>query len=286
MLGATPGDYTLRVSYGETNGPIQVTMANGTGFVMVQPGNMPGQPAGVTLSAQADVSVADRDISGLSLMLQPGARLSGHVVFEGIGPKPTADQLARIFILLTSAAGSSIQTVVQAPDRADATGAFTTHQYSPGAYFVTPNANFPGWMLKSVVVDGKDATDRQVQIAHDENDVVITFANRLSTITGAARRTGESNADIAVAVFPADVTEWIASGMVARRAHLLNPARDGTFSAPNISAGEYDVAAIDAGTLVDMQDPKDIEALARIATHVVVADGETKNVTVSVAPLR
>jgi hypothetical protein len=70
------------------------------------------------------------------------------------------------------------------------------------------------------------------------------------------------------------------------RSRLIDAAPNGAFEFGSLPPGDYLVAAIDAATPVELQDPKDIAALARVATRISVADGEQKNVSLIVARLR
>ena len=56
--------------------------------------------------------------------------------------------------------------------------------------------------------------------------------------------------------------------MSTSRARLVDADETGTFEVEGLAAGDYAVAAIDASTPVDLQNPADVEALARVATRV------------------
>jgi hypothetical protein len=170
----------------------------------------------------------------------------------------------------------------------DPTGAFTSPPYPAGAYVLSARPPRSGWFLKSVSIAGRDATNRAVDLTQNLDGIVITFADQLGEVSGTAGRGGGSGAETgaAVALFPADYQDWIASGMMAERARLVDAAADGRFEMPALAADEYLIAAVEVGTPVDLQDPRDVEALARVATRLTLGDAEHRTVTLSINRLR
>ena len=53
------------------------------------------------LWARVPINVGEADMSDLTVPLQSGIRISGHVEFDGTSTRPTPDILARLFLLLT-----------------------------------------------------------------------------------------------------------------------------------------------------------------------------------------
>jgi hypothetical protein len=79
-------------------------------------------------------------------------------------------------------------------------------------------------------------------------------------------------------LFPADYRTWIDNGMNPRRSRTVRPTRPGAFTIPNVPAGDYLIIAVDRSAPADLQDPANVEALARGATRVsVAADAVTVN---------
>jgi hypothetical protein len=74
--------------------------------------------------------------------------------------------------------------------------------------------------------------------------------------------------------------------MSSRRARAVDTAADGTFELSGLLAGTYLIVAVDATASIELQRPADIEALARVATPVTLADREQKHVTLTVSRLR
>ena len=62
-------------------------------------------------------------------------------------------------------------------------------------------------------------------------------------------------------------------------------SKSGSYTFTNLPAGDYLVIAIDDRLNLKWQDPKVLETLSRLATHVTIGDGEkkTQNLTTSAA---
>src|SRR4029079_2438572 len=99
-----------------------------------------------------------------ALTLRPGMVVSGRVVFEGTTLKPPADLSAYRFSLgITSP--SRVTLGVQ-PVQVEANGTFQMSGVPPGQFaprLITPatpgQPPGTGWMLKAVLLDGRDLLD-------------------------------------------------------------------------------------------------------------------------------
>ena len=245
------------------------------GMSSAVPGPLPLASTDPTLWAEAPISVADRDIDDLTLTLKPGARLSGHLVFEG-GARPALADLPRLAIGLASADDRTNPLPPNVP--IDGEYRFTTAEYPAGRYLVNVSPLPAGWTLKSAVVAGRNALERPVDLAADDlTGVVITLTTRPTEISGTVRRTsGTGDPNAIVFVFPADHQTWIDEGMANRRMRTADAHPNGTFQVSGLVAGEYSIAAVGAEAIVDIRNPATVNALARIATRVSVRTARRK----------
>ena len=291
IIGVTPGEYVLRAQrVGATSGGGATVVRAGDGTFMVLGGDTPSGPSGAdapgsgTLTGETAVSVTDGHLSGVSVALTGGARIAGRLEFIGSAAPPGPADLSRAGISVTRLDGA----LVPSPQtRATPQGTFITPPYPPGDYQLGTLLVPPGWSLRSVLVAGRDVLDRAIPLSDDLDGVVFRFVDRLAELTGRVGRSGAGPDTAArVALFPADYEEWIASGMAARRARLVDAAPDGTFDIPNLIPADYLVAAVEADTAVELQDPRDVESLARGAMRVTLGEREQRNVTLSVTRLR
>jgi protocatechuate 3,4-dioxygenase beta subunit len=293
IIGATPGDYVIRAQrVGASLGGSATVVRAGDGTFMViggegasmSPGASP--PGSETLTGTAAVSVGDTDLSGVSVTLQGGARIAGRLEFTGSSSKPGPADLSRAGVSVTRVDGASVPAQ---QTRATPQGTFNTPPYPHGDYHLGVVVVPPGWYLRSILVSGREVLDRSIPLSEDLDGVVIRFVDRLGELSGRVGRTGigaREDAAARVALFPADYQEWMASGMSPRRTRLVDAAADGTFEMPTLVPGDYLVAAVEADTAVELQDPRDIEALARGATRVTIGEAEQRSVTLSVSRLR
>jgi hypothetical protein len=178
-----PGRYLLRVA--DFPGRLLLTGAQNAMYVAGGTALSPA-PAEPTLWAEMKVEVADRDLSGVTVALQRGVRVSGRVVFEG-GLAPQPDRLLGTVV--------GLQTVDERDFgdspivRIEADGRFTTVGMPPGRYAIglfpmkqptIPLAPFQSgplaWRVSSIRVGERTLDGNTLDIgAQDVQDVVITL---------------------------------------------------------------------------------------------------------------
>jgi hypothetical protein len=251
---------------------------------MSSPVGAPPAPAPIsddpTLFADVAVNVGNRDVSDLVVTVQRGARLTGHLEFDGTRDRPDSTAQTRAPITLDRADAVAPQVGIgysSLPGHADDTGAFKTYGVPPGRYVVRIAAPFPGWTLKSVTAEGRDISETPLDLrTADVNNVVITFTDRPTRLTGTARgEDGSVDADALVVVFPVDQNAWSDYGPNPRRIRSVHAARNGAYTVVGLPPGDYYVVAIHEGATA-WQDPRVLENLARGASQVRLADGETQ----------
>lgn len=250
----------------------------------------PGPLDTMTLFAEVPLPL-ERDVAGLTVTLTTGATLAGRIVSEGVAAPPPVQGMS---ITLTSISGewaSGPMAMAQASGtvRVNEDGTFTTSGYPPGRYLVSLSGRIPaGWFLKSALVNGRDAAWEPFELeGRDLPNVVVTLTDKRSTITGTTQSaTGGAPSSASVVIFPAAWREWITSGMNTQLARVVRTPPAGTFSIAGLPPREYLMLAVDNNEAPDIQDPAVFEALARAATTVSVAEGETKTVTVRIVQVQ
>jgi hypothetical protein len=227
------------------------------------------------LWASAPVTVGSADINGLAVSLKPGVRISGHFEFVGARPRPPGRLMS----------GGAVDVLLIGPrpslpansTRPSEEGVFTTIGHAPGRYFV--RASVSGWMLKSVMLAGRNIADEPLELeATDLSDVVVTFTDSMAELSGMvlnARGDRDKNAE--VVVFPADSTSWRRGVFSNRRVRLAGAAESGFYKIDALPAGEYFVAAVDDSTAGSWQTPAFLQKLQATAMRVTLADGEKKS---------
>jgi Carboxypeptidase regulatory-like domain len=305
FLGVTPGQYTLRAVRVPRPAPsttlpsnfttIEVAGPNGQmvmGMSSIGPGATPPAPPPIpsdpTLSAAQPVSVGETDVTGLSLVLRPGARLSGRIQFDGTREIPAAAQLQRASISIMPVETRPFGDMPQV--RVDAVGRFTTGGFAPGRYQISgagvpplptagpPAAAGPGWTFKSATLNGHSLTDDPFEVAEEDiAGIVITFTDRTTQITGVvADSKGQPDKTADVIVLAADSQSWKDGLPNTRRNRAARASLTGVYEFSGLPPGEYYIAALSGDTTIDMQDPKFLESVSRVATRITLSDGEKK----------
>jgi hypothetical protein len=273
FLAVPAGQYVLkmqRMPRMQSGGVLR--MVNGVIEMMSTPAAGADVTPEPTLWAQQSLTVSDAEIAGLAVGLRTGARVSGRIEFDGTtAARPAPDRLAALIVAATPMDGN------QLPGRADASGHFTMGQFIPGKYFLAVNSALPKWTLKSIMSAGRDALVQPLELGStDISDVIITYTDQISGLSGTVRDNGGVVADATVFVFPAEYQTWIANGMPSRQAKTVAPGKTGVFSIPDMPPGSYIAVALPSDVAADLQDPKWIARLAVAGTRVSINLGEIK----------
>jgi hypothetical protein len=293
FLGVPPGQYVAKVlKQPRPQIPAELA-ANGLMSMSFGPG-MSAAPTGtaaMTLFAQAPITVTGSDVTGVSLVLNEGVKVSGRFVFDGTAQKPTPQQMQQLNVLLQSADGKNASIPGRASQpMTDQAGVFKTPGYLPGKYLVVAQGPVgAAWMVKSASTQGRDATVAPLELKDtDLNDLVITFTDQTGQLSGTAHGQAASQPPAAtVLLFPFDYRTWIANGMPPRLTRTSVAAtKTGAFNLPNVLAGEYAVVALDDRDVVDNQDAAFFAAAARVATRVMLSDGEKKSLDLAIVRIR
>jgi carboxypeptidase family protein len=261
ITGVPPGEYALHV--GSSNVPPPPPASRG-GFSYNPTGSL-----NLPMWAIVPLTIDGRNIDDLNVTLELGKQMKGRVVFEGSAPAP---------------AGAAVQVFLRGPQRAGVTfsqsssanPAFSFDGIVPAAYRVTTGA-VRGWMLKSAIVNGRDASDLPVEINADVGDAVITFTDKLTELSGFLQTpAGMPATNYFVIVFPRDPTYWLDG---SRRIVSLRPASDGRFAttaANPLPPGDYLIAAVTDVASGEWYDPEFLKQLTAGGIPITIGEGEKK----------
>jgi hypothetical protein len=299
FLGVPAGAYTLKV----LKIPRPLATPSSEGMVMVSSGaggvafgTSLGGPAALPLPLPTDptfwaalpVTVSESNVSGLTVSLRPGYRMTGRVEFEGTRDRPTPEQIQRMSVTLTPI--DSRPAGVVAPGRISPDGQFRTLGYAPGKYVVNVSPGGPGmeWTLKAATFGGRDVSDEPLDIAGSDVDgVVLVLTDRPTQLSGTVRTAqGQGDGQADVIVFPADHDRWKQYGVTARRARSVRATKTGAYSIQGLPAGDYYVIAVDSTSSREWQDPKFLEAASRVATRITLVDGDKKTTDLKASRIR
>lgn len=282
FLGITPGAYTLKATKIPKRAapPDVVTEMPGRGMT-VRPGNPldAPTPTAPALSAAVPVSVSDEDISGVTVQLQPGGRVLGHVEFDGVAEKPTPQVFTRTFIFIEPEFGALESGPMDQFFLAtiDAKGNIASPSVPRGRYFIRQGFGMPEpWVVKSAMVGGRDAFDTVVEIGGPDLAMVLTYTDRPARVTGTVRdERNQISADSSAVLFPVDRRMWTSYGLRPRVIASVRAGRDGVYQMSGMPAGDYYLAALKERDMGAWQDPAVLAALSVVADRITITAGET-----------
>ena len=285
---------------------VQNDAASGGRGVPAGRGALPPAPEAPTLYAAIPVTVGEQNISDLDVTLAPSGRVTGRVEFDG-ADRPTDEVLNQISVTL-----EPLDTMINGslrPGRVEADGTFRTSSVPPGRYLLrvgslsisaagapppgsgaaSPGAGaisgggIPGqprvWRPRSAIINGVDPLDQPLDIGPgDVTSVLVTFSDKAQIVfSGTVRDVkGDGDPQAVVLVFPTDTRLWSDLTGASRRVKVTRTSRYGAYSIAGLPAGEYFVAVGNDDQFVDMQAPGALQSYIRLATRVVLVEGQTK----------
>ena len=227
-----------------------------------------------------DVVVNGQDIPDLVLAPQPGLSIQGRVAFEGSGMAPRLPA-GRLSLPLTSMPIGTFTPIVQPePD-----GGFAVHGMQPGPFRTGP---LPGsrtplgrWWLKSAILNGRDLLDEPLEFRNSEVDLVVTFSDRASELTGTVTDARSEPLSTVVIAFSTNRTSWFFN---SRRIAAVRADAQGRYSIRNLPPGDYFVMQTDDLEQGEWFDPAVLERLIDGAARIALTEYEQKIHDIKVTP--
>jgi len=248
-----------------------------------QPPQAPTEP---TLWAQVPVSVGESDLTGVSVVLAPGARIRGRIEFQGSAPRPDAARLQQLTVNVSPADGRFVGGGFT-PARLAVDGSFTTMSYPPGSYVLSMGSPGPQWWLRSVMVGGRECVDTPFDLrSTDLSGVVLTFTDQTNELSGTVQRLANAEDVTMVVVLPADYQRSRDGGTLPRRTRATSVGPVGQYAFRNLVPGEYLIAAVNLDTGLDFQDVQLMNAIARAARRVTIVDGAKQVIALTPSTVR
>ncbi len=262
------------VAAGEYRISVQYTPSQDDGFLLA-PGSLPG-----TEYASLPVTVAGRDITGLSLITATGGSASGRITFEGGTPAAASPAPLTISAIPMSSQLSMMTTGGSARVRDDWTfdvpGLFDRRR-------LRINAPPPGWYVKAVTYEGNDVTDTGIDFTQGQkiSNVQIVLTQRTPTIGGVVLDAHDKPvSDYVVAAFAADSAKW---GYLTRYVRTARPNQEGRFSVTDLPPDDYFVVALDYVETGEESDPEQLEKWKSLATRITLGEAENKSLNLKLS---
>ena len=261
LTNIAPGSYTLMAT---NAGP-------GAGFGFGGRGG--GGPAPDIELGTLPVTVANEDLSGITLVTGPGGTLSGDVVAAQGSGKLNPDGIQ--VMTQPFPPGGGLGPLGGRPARVGADGMFTATGIF-GTRLVRVNGLPQGWILDSVTVAGMDVTDTPFDFGTGEEvkNARIVVTDKVSQVSGSVSdKDGKSLRDFTVLVFPDDNTKWTAP---SRYLQSARPDQQGLFKVRGLPANDrYLAIAVDYLEEGEGTDPEFLESIKDRATRFRLGRGES-----------
>ena len=146
-----------------------------------------GMDGGEAETGSLPVTVNGEDLSNVVLVTSKGATATGHLTFEG-GAKPTTlDEHPRVARRRRQRRPRHVRSAgSRQPSRRTAPSSSAA---SPGTRLVRVASLPPGWMLKSVRVNGNDITDTGMDFKAGEavSGVEVVLTSKLTEVNGTVK---------------------------------------------------------------------------------------------------
>jgi hypothetical protein len=284
-----PGRYTIAARAGGSAAAESSGRGAGRGVTMVSGSSQVfagrGTASPDTLYAIEEVEVSGFPVSGVTLQLRRGSRLTGRVVFDASTQPPPADlTTVRVTVQPVDTSGSTVAGTTIGSSYAatqNATvgtdGTFEIPSLGPGSYraSVTVPAE-QSWWFRSAVIDGRDVLDASldVTLGSDVSGAVLTMTDRRSQLSGTlTTAAGLPAPEYFVIVMPTDPALRTAG---SRRVKSTRPATDGTFAFAELPAGDYLLVALTDVDPNEWQTPAFLATIAPGGVPVRIVEGEKK----------
>ncbi len=240
-------------------------------------------PGRYTLRARADVAkvpefgvaavaVVGGDVTEVNVALSPAGSIAGTIVLQNT-QSASAPDLAQFRISTPADDFAGIGPNGNA--RVDRTGTFTMSGVAPGQHLL--RAQTPrGWVLKSVVVDGRESVDTPFEVKPGQNltGVNVIFTDKITEIDGTVSDSqGTPATDYTVLAFPDDQTLWRAQ---SRQIMTTRPDQNGAFQIKGLPPGQYYLAVVDPSQQGEWFDPVFLGEQKAEAKRLTLVEGDVK----------
>jgi len=222
--------------------------------------------------AAQPISVNGGDLTDVTVVLSPGATISGTVSFlPGGSPAPDYTQFR-----ITAPSTDQSDFGPQSNARVDKDGHFSISGVSAGAHLIRPSNGSRTWLLQSVTIAGRDVTDTPFQVRSGENlaNVTLVFTDKQSEINGTLTTdNGTPVPEFTVLAFPADATLWRPQ---SRHIMTARPDQTGQYRIRGLPPGEYYLATVDPSQQGEWFEPAYLDEHRADAVRVVLSEGDVK----------
>ena len=227
------------------------------------------------------------DVQGVIVNTRRAATVRGRVTFEG-GPPPMSPLLLNVMFdgprTLASAAGFVRSgSIYVTPD----TWTFDTQVAGIGVMrplsCCVPDDDgidrASPWILKAVLLDGKDVTDTPLDFgtAYSGKPVEVVLTQRKGEVSGVVQDDrGQLTSGYRVVLFPEDEQQWTP---YSRSFAVGEPDQQGRFTIGNLPPARYLAVAVETLEPGDERNPETLSRLRGAATTIELSEGQSRSIS-------
>lgn len=243
----------------------------------VPPGEYTLKAAGADEIGTLPLVVGDADIDNVSLVTSPGWSLTGSVTTEtGQAPRIPRGRF-RLAMIAPTQASMQLQGQPVYRQTIEDDGTFTISGIAGAARL---RATLPeGWMLKTVLYDGRDVADLRLEGKGGEtlSRVQVIVTDRITTIAGQLTGSrGVAITDATILVFDGDAEKWADESRFVR---AVRPDFQGKYEIKGLPAGDYLAVALDYVLDGLWNDPQYLASIRRYGEKLTLRDGESRTIS-------
>jgi hypothetical protein len=222
--------------------------------------------------------VEGADISDVSILLAPGALVSGRVVWEGKMSRPPAD-ITHIKIRAPMIDGSTFGDALTGKIELDRT--FQIKGAMAGFHYIRVDSLPEPWRLKRVTWRGGDVTDVPLEFEYRQiyDGFEVTLTDVYTTLTGTASVLADDLAQgYAVIAFPTNRLQWKPASRYIKITYLDDK---GNFVFRGLPPSEYYVAVTRDADESDLASEELLDRLSVTAERIRLNEGDRRRVAVA-----
>jgi len=230
------------------------------------------KPQDVVSLIAVPITVAGEDINNLRITTGRGANVSGRVIWEGSSPRTGPNPLRINAVTADPRVLGPISTV-DPLGLVDEDGNFQVRGLIGTVFFRGQIP--PGWMLRSVTLDGEDITDTPLDLTGGGRieGLRIVLTDRLTDVSGGVTsERGQPVKDYVVVLQPATPKQGLAANRYVRNAR---PDQDGRFRVRGMPTGDYIATAVESLEAGREWDPEFQPKLRDAGRNFSLKEGET-----------
>jgi hypothetical protein len=240
-------------------------------FASVQEADDSDKPA---LWGRARVTLADRDLTGVTIDMEPALTMTGHVIFESASTKPPEHLSQHVAIDATPVGALA---TLSRHTKVDDDGTVVIRGLARREYFLRPGAPPAGWYIRAVMSAGHDllSSPLDLQTIGDVDDLEVIYTDKPTEIGGVVYNGLRSPvAGATIVIFPAESSYRGTAGQHPDRVRALRATNTGGFHVVALPAGDYYIAAIDEAAADAWQDPRRLDVIRAGAKRITIKAGD------------